>query len=392
MRVLISIWLCLTALVSSGQIIPKKKSLFPGDEFVIYIEHTDTVNGIHYQVGRHEPKGYTFDKKGDKWIHVPIEQNKSDHFHHTHAPIYLKVKRQKEEVYYFLDSYYDVDMFRFPELPSDNLTIIAGRYSFYLYDIRKQTLSHKQIPGLEQYEGEDAISGLYSALTLFDNERFLLGNVQGFGVFCFDISNPAKPSELLQYRLEKPNGKQFYTFFPKTDKLLFDMIIAQQDASSESAKIERLYRKLGIVRYAIPPITKATNEAEQPAPWPSTDEHYLLHEYFAQIAHIKKHIYTGKTEEFCSAEYYEYENGIRYSFTDFGPCEQCGHGVNEIFIPNFTIRQGFIFMLSFYRDRTTREIYLETANDKEICLLWEHSTIKIIPHENGILIVEDIML
>lgn len=392
MRILLSIWFWLIAFAVMGQIIPEGKNSFSEDEFVLYVEQEDSVNGIRYQVGRHEPKGYTFDKKGDEWIQVPIEQNKRDHFHHTYAPIYLRVKRQKEEVYYFLDSYYDVDMFCFPELPSANLRIIAGRYAFYIYDIHKQTLSSKQIPGLDQYEGEDAISGLYSALTLFDNERFLLGNGQGFGVFCFDVSNPAKPSELLQYRLRKPDGEQFYAFSPKADTPLFDMIIAQQDTSSASAKIERLYRKLGTVRYAIPLITKATNEAERPVPWPSTDGHYLLHEYFAQIANIKKHTYTGKTDEFCSADYYEYENGIRYSFTDYGPCEQCGHGVNEMFIPNFTIHQAFIFILSFYKDRTPREIYLETANDKEINLLWEYSAIKIIPHENGISIVEDIML
>ena len=71
-------------------------------------------------------------------------------------------------------------MFSFPDLPSDNLQIIAGRYAFYIYDIDKQTLSNELIPGLNQYEGEDAISGLYSGLTLFDNEKFLLGNVQVF--------------------------------------------------------------------------------------------------------------------------------------------------------------------------------------------------------------------
>ncbi|HLT87244.1 MAG TPA: hypothetical protein VKZ57_06610 [Sphingobacterium sp.] len=230
MRTYLFIWFLLIAFVANGQIIPEEKNPFPTNEFVVYAEHADSVNHIYYQVGRHEPKNYT---------------------HHILAPLYLKVKRQKEESYYFLNSYYDPDMFSFPPLTSDNLTIIAGRYDFYLYDIHNHTLSDKQTPGLHQYEGEDAISGLYSALTLFDNEHFLLGNVQGFGIFCFDISDPANPSELVQYNIKKPNGEQFYAFFHQTDYNLFDIIIAQQDTSSESRNIKRHYRKLRNVRYAM---------------------------------------------------------------------------------------------------------------------------------------------
>ncbi|MGS2760966.1 hypothetical protein [Sinomicrobium sp. M5D2P9] len=122
------------------------------------------------------------------------------------------------------------------------------------------------------------------------------------------------------------------------------------------------------------------------------DDRYLLHNYFARISDIRNHTYTGKTDDFCSAELYEYQNGIRYSFTDYGPCEQCGHSVKEIFIPELNVHQGFIFMLDYYDRNSPPEIHLEKADDSEIHLFWEYSEIRIIPQGNGILIVEDLML
>lgn len=249
------------ALCSYGQI-PSEQN--PG-EFVVYAEHTDSLHKIYYQLGRYEPKDYTFEiNLSGQWEKIKRNPQNNEKFVHVSAPIYLRIQHDETDNYYFLNSYYDVDMFSFPDLPSDNLQIIAGRYAFYIYDIDKQTLSNELIPGLNQYEGEDAISGLYSGLTLFDNEKFLLGNVQGFGVFCFDISNTAKPVDLKQHHTKDQNDGQFYAFFyPKMHKS-FDIILAKTDVSSVSPNINRLYKKMGTIKYLAKDIQLSTDSTKQP--------------------------------------------------------------------------------------------------------------------------------
>lgn len=220
------IFLWVFAFSVKAQISPDS-TVFRAEKFMSYVQHTDSLNGIHYQVGTYNP----------------------DDSHEVHLPIYLRIVTSDVEKWYFLDSRYDPDMFSFPELSSDKLVIIKGRYAFYVYDIQRQTLSRKLRPGLNQYEGEDAISGLYSALTLFDNERFLLGNVQGFGIFCYDISNPAKPIELMQYTIRNTEEElPFYAFFHKTADNLFDILISQPDTVYKSV-IPRLYNQLKTVHY-----------------------------------------------------------------------------------------------------------------------------------------------
>jgi len=228
MRIFLSIlWGWSLASFATAQILPESGQSFHAEKFISYTEHTDSLNDIHYQVGTYNPA------------------DSPD----IHLPIYLRIARQGSEKYYDLDTKYDPDMFSFPDLSSDRLVIIKGRYAFYVYDIHQQTLSRKLQPGLGQYEGEDAISGLYAGLTLFDNEKFILGNVQGFGVFCFDISDPADPVELMQYAVKKADEElPFYAFLYKTDSNLFDILCAQPDTSSKSL-IPRLYKRLKTVRY-----------------------------------------------------------------------------------------------------------------------------------------------
>ena len=228
MRIFLPIlWVWSLASFATAQILPEEEQSFHAEKFISYTQHTDSLNAILYQVGTYNPA------------------DSPD----IHLPIYLRIARQGSEKYYDLDTKYDPDMFRFPDLSSDRLVIIKGRYAFYVYDIHQQTLSRKLHPGLGQYEGEDAISGLYAGLTLFDNEKFILGNVQGFGVFCYDISDPADPVELTQYTIKKADEElPFYTFLYKTDGNFFDVLCAQADTSSKSL-IPGLYNRLKTVRY-----------------------------------------------------------------------------------------------------------------------------------------------
>ena len=247
MRIFLFIlWGWSLASFATAQILPESGQSFHADKFISYSEHTDSLNAIRYQVGTYTP------------IDSPDIQ----------LPIYLRIARQGSEKYYYLDTKYDPDMFSFPDLSSDRLVIIKGRYAFYVYDIHRQTLSRKLHPGLGQYEGEDAISGLYAGLTLFDNEKFILGNVQGFGVFCFDISDPADPVELMQYTLKKADGElPFYVFLCKTDSNLFDILCAQPDTSSKSL-IPRLYERLKTVHYVAQSIALAIDISKFSIPQP----------------------------------------------------------------------------------------------------------------------------
>ncbi|HLW62951.1 MAG TPA: hypothetical protein VKY33_06075 [Flavobacterium sp.] len=259
------LWFVFYSFVFYGQISPKENTLFPADEFIVYTSFTDSLNGVLYQIGRHEPKDYTFGMNHlGKWQTIQKETDEDSYHDHVNAPIYLKIQQKEIESYYFLDGYYDVDFYRFKNLISEKLLFITARYHFYIFDLEKGTLSSKTIPGHNQYEGEDAISGLYDALTVFDNERFLLGNVQGFGVFCFDISNTSKPQELYQYNIKDPNEEPFYVFLYQNNKQLFDVIIAQNDASSESTNISNFYSKLKKVRYVVQDKAIDTNSKGKP--------------------------------------------------------------------------------------------------------------------------------
>ncbi len=252
--------------ITLAQINPEKEP-FPPEDFVVYLSKNDSIQNVLYEIGRYEPKGYTFTTgHNGAWIKVPLndEQKNNKNFFHTHAPIYLKITKGNTGKYYFLDDYYDIDMYSFSELKSENLIFITARYSMYIIDNKHNTLSSKIIPGDGQYEGEDAISPLYSALTLFDEENFLLGNVQGFGVFCIDITHPAKPKELKQYSIDFSNKGQYYAFFHRKKKNKFDIMIAQSDVETDKRTIRRLYKKLKTVRYVMKSIPVKTNSSGEP--------------------------------------------------------------------------------------------------------------------------------
>ncbi|QHC84569.1 hypothetical protein AS589_07080 [Empedobacter brevis] len=242
-----SLFLCS---VIYGQIPPERSLPFPSNEFVVYTTFKDSLNNTLYQIGRHEPKNYKFELSNTgKWKKTKIKAD--ENLYHVYAPIYLKTQKKKQERFYLLDDYYDVDFYRFKKWTPEKLLFITARYHFHIFDQEQQILSPKTIPGSNQYEGEDAISGLYDALTLFNNQQFLLGNVQGFGVFCFDISNPVQPQELQQYGIKEANEGQYYAFFYPNNQNLFDVIIAQSDSNSENPNIRALYTQLKTVRYAV---------------------------------------------------------------------------------------------------------------------------------------------
>lgn len=245
--------LCIVGLlfcaVFYGQIPHEDQSPFPPDEFVIYSSFKDTLSKTLYQIGRHEPASQKFElDQSGKWTKTQVKTD--ENFKHIHAPGYLKTIRNNVEKFYFLNDYSEGAFYGIKKLASENLLFITTRYHFYIFDRDNEKLSEKCIPGFEQYEAEDAISGLYDAIELFDNSQYLLGNVQGFGIFCFDISNPSKPRELKQYGIDKSMNGGFYVFFVRKNENLYDVIIAQHDINSKNSNIRNYYSKLKEIRYA----------------------------------------------------------------------------------------------------------------------------------------------
>src|SRR5690606_28551222 len=103
----------------------------------------------------------------------------------------------------------DLDVLKFVNL-SDGLLVFKTRYHFFIYDLENRQVTTRNTPGKHVYEGEDAISSLISALTFFDGGKFLLGCVQSYGVFCYDLSDPVHPVELRQYGTSHYNQGQYY--------------------------------------------------------------------------------------------------------------------------------------------------------------------------------------
>lgn len=73
----------------------------------------------------------------------------------------------------------------------------------------------------------------------------------------------------------------------------------------------------------------------------------MMSDYFSQLSAIAEERVEGNTDQFCNRYSYTYKNGIRYVYTDFGPCESCGHGVVEISLPGWTLHQAFVFITNF---------------------------------------------
>lgn len=238
----------------SAQIKPVKNLEFPESDFVSYVKYENKSQKILFEIGLFEPGNYNLIAAANS---IKIYKSKSDERNFNHktyegkmASFYLKITQNSQSNYFFLDRYHDIDSFEFVDLKSDNFLILKDIYTFYIYDFQKEILSESCFPGKNQYEGEDAISGQFDALTLFDEEKFLLGNVQGFGVFCFDISDLTHPKELKQFAIQDSNEGQNYTFFHESKNGIFDIIVANSDLNSESKNINNLYQKLENVSYA----------------------------------------------------------------------------------------------------------------------------------------------
>ena len=135
------IYFLLLSIGSYSQIEPTKNP-FPENDFEVY--QTYEKEGLHFAIGRFEPKGYSIlQTNSTQFIYEPNDENSNPIYKNKVAWIYLKVASNQNVDYFFLDEFYDVDLFQFEELTSENLLLIKNRYSFYLFDLKEFKISEK---------------------------------------------------------------------------------------------------------------------------------------------------------------------------------------------------------------------------------------------------------
>lgn len=131
----------------------------------------------------------------------------------------------------------------------------------------------------------------------------------------------------------------------------------------------------------------------------------MMTNYFSRLSAIVEARDECNTDQFCSRNSYTYANGIRYTFTDLGPCESCGHGVTEISLPGWTLQQAFVFITNFDAelwdmDGTPIENYQEyidpiegnESDSAQFQWVYIYDSVTLTETENGVEVRIDTML
>lgn|SRR5690554_114002 len=86
-----------------------------------------------------------------------------------------------------------------------------------------------------------------------------------------------------------------------------------------------------------------------PPPNFSDDLHFNTIDYLRNLSKIGTEHAEKQNNLFCERLRLEFENNMQYSYTDFGPCEQCGHSQEKIIFPKLNGTDGLIMALTFFR-------------------------------------------
>lgn len=236
--------------------------------------------GVRYELGRSEPANYTIHCAGDTcyYLRRDMAENgwQGEGQFLPHAPIVLRMRKDSVIQDIRLPYFQDIDMVKlYNKLPSPYLVIVQ-RYAFSLFDVKDRVLSPTMVPGRKIDYREDAISGIMDGFLCFDDGRYLLGNAQGYGLFCFDVSEMQRPIELRRYSSQAENNGQPYFFLGRRKNGRWDGLLARSDMDSEIKGINNLYKKTENVRYSF----SEENLREEPKPSDPLQQplnHLLLH-------------------------------------------------------------------------------------------------------------------
>lgn len=137
-----------------------------------------------------------------------------------------------------------------------------------------------------------------------------------------------------------------------------------------------------------------------PPPDPAPDAGFMLEDYLKSLSPVVFEKSEGETEEFCARTMLHFENGIRYTYTDFGPCEQCGHGQQVLYLPLSSKQEATMMALHFFRryglfSGENTVLFRKNGNDWEIEGMMEYGqvfNIRIDEQESGVLLIEDMYM
>ena len=86
-----------------------------------------------------------------------------------------------------------------------------------------------------------------------------------------------------------------------------------------------------------------------PPPEFSEDSQFINLDYLRSLSEVVARKAEKQNDAFCDRLSLEFANKMRYTYTDFGPCEQCGHSQENIFFPKLNETNGLIIALTFFR-------------------------------------------
>lgn len=151
----------------------------------------------------------------------------------------------------------------------------------------------------------------------------------------------------------------------------------------------------GHMRYAL-----TTYLTDLPPPEDAYQTGFILDDYLKRVAEIVDEQHTEQTDEFCSRSVLRFANGMHYTFTDFGPCEQCGYTQTQLYLPGATWEEGFMMALHFFSQHGLHVdgnsiVFPHDEEEGTMVGMAAYGavfTMRIIPQEQGIMLVEDLYL
>src|SRR5690554_1295335 len=227
-------------------------------EAVDILNHKPTQT--HFEIGYFLPKGYTMEshKVDNQSIYHIADSTLVTSLEYNNQVVegYLKVSKKGQAAEFIsLQLYDDLDLLGFVPCTSENLIIYKNRYRFGIYDIRSQSVSAPQLPGENKYEGEDAISSILGGFNFFDQDQYLFGHVQAYGIFCYDLSQPSHPKELLRYAISNnneglcfDNQGEYHVFLHPKGNGTWNILLGQSDTTSKQSVL-KLYSKFNTLSY-----------------------------------------------------------------------------------------------------------------------------------------------
>lgn len=134
-----------------------------------------------------------------------------------------------------------------------------------------------------------------------------------------------------------------------------------------------------------------------PPPDSSHDMGFIIVDYLKSLSSVTLENNEGQTTAFCEKNTIHFANGVHYTRTDFGPCEQCGHVQQQIYLPTTRKKEGIIMALHFFRLqglflKGNQVILKKTEGNIEMEGLFEYGQMCVMHIEKqggGILLIED---